>query len=42
VPPPTEKSDAEVLSFERANKGGVGYVSTDTPTDGVKVVKVTP
>jgi ABC-type phosphate transport system substrate-binding protein len=42
VPPPTEKSDADVLSFVKAHKGAVGYVSEDTPADGVKVLKVTP
>lgn len=40
VPPP-QKSESGVLDFVRSNEGGIGYVSGETNTAGVKVVVVT-
>ena len=38
MPPPIRQTDADVLEFVRKTPGAVGYISTDTPTDGVKVI----
>jgi ABC-type phosphate transport system substrate-binding protein len=38
LPPVTKASDAEVLAFVKANRGAIGYVSPQAPTEGVKVV----
>jgi ABC-type phosphate transport system substrate-binding protein len=40
LPPVTQGSDAQVLAFVRATPGAVGYVSSGTPTEGVKVLAV--
>ena len=42
VPPPEKSSDAEVIAYVRNNPNGIGYVSGDTSTAGVKVVAVHP
>ena len=40
--PPTELgSDADVLSFVKANPGAIGYVSAAAATRGVKVLELT-
>lgn len=36
VPPPELATDQEVLDFVRRQPGAVGYVSLDTPLDGVR------
>ncbi len=38
IPPAEVSSDAEVLTFVKANAGAIGYVSASTPTGSVKVV----
>src|SRR5437762_2320172 len=40
VPPITKASDDEVLAFVRATPGAIGYVSSTTPTGGVKVIAI--
>lgn len=40
TPPPTAKSDAEVLDFVKSTSGAVGYVTSDAKTSGVHVVTV--
>jgi ABC-type phosphate transport system substrate-binding protein len=40
LPPVTQGSDAQVLAFVKATPGAVGYVSSGTPTEGVKVLAV--
>jgi ABC-type phosphate transport system substrate-binding protein len=40
MPPPVKASDQEVLDFVRHNPGAVGYVSTEAPTEGVKVISL--
>jgi ABC-type phosphate transport system substrate-binding protein len=41
VPPPVAGSDAEVMTFVGANRGGVGYVSSAAQLPpGVKVLRV--
>jgi len=42
VPPRIGRTDAEVLEFVKSNPGGVGYVSEDAPTAGVKTLTVVP
>jgi ABC-type phosphate transport system substrate-binding protein len=42
VPPPEKATDAEVLTFVRANPGAIGYVSADAQLGaGIKVLEVT-
>ncbi len=41
VPPPELASDSEVLEYVRKTEGAIGYVSTDAPEDGVKVIDLT-
>ncbi len=41
VPPPELNSEDEVVTFIKDKPGAIGYVSTDSPVDGVKVVTVT-
>jgi hypothetical protein len=42
VPPVEKESDEEVISFVRANRGGVGYVSASTQLPvTIKVLRVT-
>lgn len=38
--PPSKASDQEIINFVRQNKGAIGYVSTDTGLDNVKVISV--
>ena len=33
-------TEAELVAYVRATKGAIGYVSPDTPTDGVKILEV--
>jgi ABC-type phosphate transport system substrate-binding protein len=40
VPPPVKATDAEVVAYVRGNPGAIGYVSANTPTDGVKVLRL--
>jgi ABC-type phosphate transport system substrate-binding protein len=41
VPPPTRKSEDEVIAFVAANRGAIGYVAGATPVpDTVKVLAV--
>lgn len=40
LPPPEEATDAAVLTFVRAERGGVGYVSARTPTGDLRVLRV--
>lgn len=40
VPPVTKNSDAEVLEYVKANPGAIGYISSSSPRDGVKVVSI--
>jgi len=40
VPPVEKASDAEVMAFVRNNREAIGYVSEETPVNGVKVVNV--
>jgi len=40
TPPPTAKSDAEVLEFVKSNPGAVGYVTGDVSVSGVQVMTV--
>lgn len=43
TPPPERATEAQVLDFVRANAGGIGYVSADTPLGtGLKALKVDP
>lgn len=43
VPPQIAGSDAEVMTFVAANRGGVGYVSPDAALPaGVRVLRVAP
>jgi ABC-type phosphate transport system substrate-binding protein len=42
VPPPEKPSDKDVIAYVHENTGAIGYVSADTPTDDVKVLKVAP
>ncbi len=39
-PPPTFKSDQEVLNFVRATPGAVGYVSASATVSGIKMLTV--
>lgn len=36
VPPPELDSDQEILEFVRRQPGAIGYISSNTPFDGVK------
>ena len=40
LPPPEKTSDADVISFVKANAGAIGYVSDAAITAGVKVIVV--
>ena len=40
LPPVVKSSDAEVIGFVRSTPGGIGYVSSGTPTGGLKVVAI--
>lgn len=40
VPPLEKPSNSEVLAFVRSTPGAIGYVSADTPTDGVRTVAI--
>ena len=40
IPPAEKKNDADVISYVKAKSGGIGYVSLNTNTNGVKVVKI--
>jgi ABC-type phosphate transport system substrate-binding protein len=41
-PPPERASDAEVIAFVKHHANGLGYVSSATPANGVKIIIVTP
>lgn len=41
VPPAVLDSDQEVIEFVKSQVGGIGYISAETPTDGVKVLTLT-
>lgn len=38
--PQSKASDQEIINFVRQKKGAIGYVSTDTGLDNVKVISV--
>ncbi|MCC5926450.1 MAG: hypothetical protein JJU41_07800 [Bacteroidetes bacterium] len=38
--PPERNSDADVIQFVRDNPGAIGYISSETPPTGVKVIIV--
>jgi hypothetical protein len=38
VPPPEVSSDADVIGYVRAHRGGIGYVSTGADLGAVKVL----
>ena len=40
TPPPTRRSDEEVLAYVRTTPGAIGYVSSDAPVHGVRVLSV--
>ncbi len=40
TPPPVKQSDTEVVSYVASTSGAVGYVSAQTPLEGVKSVPV--
>ncbi len=40
APPPEVADDAEVVSFVRSRRGGIGYVSAGAAVDGVRVVSL--
>ena len=40
VPPPEKPSEEEVVTFVRANRGAIGYLSANTSAEGVKVVEL--
>ena len=41
-PPPVMSTVAAVLAYVASTPGAIGYISGDTPTDGVRVVTVLP
>jgi ABC-type phosphate transport system substrate-binding protein len=41
VPPVEKRNDDEVIAFVRANRGAIGYVSANSPLNGIKVVVIT-
>ena len=42
VPPPEKASDKDVIAYVKAHPGAIGYVSTITATDDVRVLEVQP
>ena len=40
LPPLTKATDAEVLAFVRSTPGALGYVSSETPSEGLKVIEL--
>ena len=40
IPPAEKKNDTNVIAYVKAKSGGIGYVSLNTNTNGVKVVKI--
>ena len=40
VPPIEQSSEKDVIEFVKNNPGAIGYVSANTNTSGVKVLKV--
>ena len=40
IPPAEKRSDKEVIAYVKAKPDGIGYVSLNTNTSGVKVVKI--
>lgn len=40
VPPEVRNSDAEIVEFIRSQPGAIGYVSADTPVDGLTVIEI--
>lgn len=40
APPPTAKTEQEVISYVRTTPGAVGYVSSSADTSGVRVISV--
>ncbi|MEP6729720.1 MAG: hypothetical protein ABJE10_03735 [bacterium] len=41
TPPPERVSEIEIIGFVKKNPGAIGYVSSITPVDGVKVITLT-
>jgi ABC-type phosphate transport system substrate-binding protein len=41
-PPPERAYDMDVIAFVKAHPDGLGYVSSTTPVDGVKIIVLTP
>lgn len=41
IPPEVKATDAEVVSYVKTHANAIGYVSTGTAVDGVKVLTVT-
>jgi hypothetical protein len=41
TPPPELQSEDDVVAYVRFNKGAIGYVSTNTALDGVRIVTLT-
>lgn len=41
LPPPEQRSDADVLRFVASHAGGIGYVSPSAPLTNVKTLQVT-
>jgi ABC-type phosphate transport system substrate-binding protein len=42
VPPPEKPSDKEVIAYVKERPGAIGYVSSATSTEDVKVLEVQP
>jgi len=40
VPPLLRSSESDVVEFVRSNPGAIGYISPETPVEGVKVVEI--
>lgn len=40
VPPPEKSSDREIIAFVRSSPGAVGYISAETDTSSVQILKV--
>lgn len=41
LPPPEVPGDEDVIAFVKSHPGGIGYVSSDVPLDGVKILEIT-
>lgn len=40
IPPAEKKNDTDVISYVKAKSGAIGYVSINSNTNGVKIVKI--